>query len=149
MGCRGRVGTPVDARLAPPAPGILLSCPLAQGRAEQDKGSSRRQLPASARRGGRGHPGRPPPPRPREGGQAPAFVCASAEGRVRRKRAPSCGRSRALRPGRRGATLARSEPPSLDGILAGTAVSQRRRLPELLRCVLLDMLCVRETHYHS
>lgn len=65
----------------------------------------RRQLPRSARRGGRDHPAGEAQRRP--------FVCAAAEGRVRRERAPSCGRSWALRPRRRGATLAWPKPPSL------------------------------------
>lgn len=142
-----RVGTRVDAcprRLRPAS--SRLSFSTRAGSAGQRR---RRQLPRSARRGGLGHPERPPPPRPGGGGPAPAFVCATAEGRVRRKRAPSCGRSRALQPRRRGATFARPEPPSLAGTLAGRAVSSRQRPLPRLGCVLRATLCVRETHRTS
>lgn len=134
----GRGRTPAGAACARRP----LARPSAQGRAAQDKGSGGSCLDRLAR-GGHGHPECQPPPPPGGGGPAPAFVCATAEGRVRRKRAPSCGRSWALHTRRRGATFARPEPPSLAGILAGPAVSSRRRLLQRLACVLLGVLCVR------
>lgn len=84
--------------LRPPAPNVLSPCLAARGRAAQDKGSrrsclSRRAGAAAATRGAcRLH-------RPAGEARRPPLSAHPAP-RVCRKRAPSCGRSPALRPPR-------------------------------------------------
>lgn len=98
-----------DVLLAPAcAPLPLSPCPVVEGHAGQDKGPGG-SCWAPAAQGRPRPPGAParPPPRPRGGGRASAFVCTAAAGQVRRKRAPSCGRSWARRP---------PAPPSLGQI---------------------------------
>lgn len=113
-------GCPAGAACAQQPPAVSFS--TRAGSAGQ-----RLRQAAAARFGAQGRP-RPRPPGAPAASAAPrrrpdARLCLRrAEGRVRRKRAPSCGRSLALRPRRRGATLARLEPPSLAGILVRTAV---------------------------
>lgn len=126
-----REGCPAGSACAQPP--LALSFSRRARRAGQRPG--RAAAAGLSRRGGRGHPGRPPPPRPRGGGRAPAFVCAAAAGQVRRKRAPSCGRSWAQRP---------PAPPSL-GQIQAWPVSPQRRLLSLPRYVPLGRLCVMRT----